>query len=283
MVICMLRVYTYPFRLSRLFVTAVGATTCKKEIIVSIEADDGTTGWGEASPHAQILSVTPGTILATLEVLAPILLGEDPRALTAEGVTTLEIRAGRDPGTDVEALRAVPKAVGSSVVLRIDANESWNRQDAVFALRRMEELDLQSVERPLAARDLEGLAMLRRRTMSPVMADESVFGPGGRAARHPRGGSRLHPHQAHEERWPCQCLSNRRPRLPGPRHGDPWRGGGHHSRRERAEGRAALRDSVFWPEDRGARPRGVGAPVPTYDITKGKEVSVGKQSACNTD
>ncbi len=67
-------------------------------------------------------------------------------------------------------------AVGDSVGLRIDANQGWSREEAVYALDRMDDLDLQFVEQPLAAWDLEGLAIVRRAGIS-VMADESVFTP----------------------------------------------------------------------------------------------------------
>ena len=58
--------------------------------------------------------------------------------------------------------------------LRIDANAAWSAADAVRVLRRVERLDLELVEQPVARGDLDGLRWVRERVGIPVFADESV-------------------------------------------------------------------------------------------------------------
>ena len=69
--------------------------------------------------------------------------------------------------------------VGKDVKLRIDANQAWNAKQAVRILDQMQEkgLDIEFVEQPVPAADLEGMLYVTRHASVPVLADESVFSP----------------------------------------------------------------------------------------------------------
>jgi len=75
-------VFLFRFQLEKPFRIALGATTEKTEIIVALYDNHGRVGWGEASPSALILGCTPDSVLATLDLLIPAVLGEDPRRLS---------------------------------------------------------------------------------------------------------------------------------------------------------------------------------------------------------
>ena len=86
---------------------------------------------------------------------------------------------GVDAELDVARLAAVREAVGKDVKLRIDANQAWNAKQAVRILDQMQEkgLDIEFVEQPVPAADLEGMQYVTRHASVPVLADESVFSP----------------------------------------------------------------------------------------------------------
>jgi len=73
---------------------------------------------------------------------------------------------------------AVRAAVGDRLALRVDFNESLNRGEAATFIRRLEPYRLTLVEQPVPRDDIEGLAAIRREIPIPLMADESVTGPG---------------------------------------------------------------------------------------------------------
>jgi L-alanine-DL-glutamate epimerase-like enolase superfamily enzyme len=73
---------------------------------------------------------------------------------------------------DVESLRRVRSRYRG--VIRVDANAAWSAADAVRVLRQIEPLEIELVEQPVAARDLDGLRWVRERVGIPVFADESV-------------------------------------------------------------------------------------------------------------
>jgi L-alanine-DL-glutamate epimerase-like enolase superfamily enzyme len=73
---------------------------------------------------------------------------------------------------DVDAVRAVREVYGG--VIRIDANEGWNVDEAKSRLAALEELDIELCEQPVVASDLAGLAEVASATTIPVLADEAV-------------------------------------------------------------------------------------------------------------
>jgi o-succinylbenzoate synthase len=100
------------------------------------------------------------------------------RQRVAEGFTTLKLKVGTDASTDVARVRAVREAAGPDVAIRLDANQGWSREEAVDVIRALEDagLDVEFVEQPVVADDVEGLAWVRTRVGLPVMADESCYG-----------------------------------------------------------------------------------------------------------
>lgn len=115
----------------------------------------------------------------TISVNDPETMAEDALKAIARGYDCLKMKVGVDPTLDVLRLKAVREAVGQNVVIRIDANQAWTPKQAVRILNQMQEqgLDIELVEQPVKAHDLEGLKYVTERSFVPVLADESVFSP----------------------------------------------------------------------------------------------------------
>ena len=115
----------------------------------------------------------------TISVNPPEEMARDARTAIQRGYDCLKVKVGIDPELDVARLAAVREAVGKDVKLRIDANQAWNAKQAVRILDQMQEkgLDIEFVEQPVPAADLEGMQYVTRHAGVPVLADESVFSP----------------------------------------------------------------------------------------------------------
>ena len=102
-----------------------------------------------------------------------------PAPPSQRGYDCLKVKVGIDPELDVARLAAVREAVGKDVCIRIDANQAWNAKQAVRILNQMQDkgLDIEFVEQPVPAADLEGMQYVTRHADVPVLADESVFSP----------------------------------------------------------------------------------------------------------
>ena len=106
--------------------------------------------------------------------LAPL---DDMRSQTTEalnaGYTILKVKLGTD--RDVAILEAL-REEAPSCRLRVDANAAWSRTQARWMLPVLAAHDVELLEQPPVAGDLEGHAELRRRSPLPLVADESLTG-----------------------------------------------------------------------------------------------------------
>lgn len=82
----------------------------------------------------------------------------------------LKVKLGTD--RDEEIIRAIREVTDRPI--RVDANAAWTPKEAVEKLGALEPLDLELVEQPAAAEDLEGLRYIRDRVKVPIIVDESV-------------------------------------------------------------------------------------------------------------
>ncbi|MEO8671914.1 MAG: dipeptide epimerase [Tahibacter sp.] len=103
----------------------------------------------------------------------------DSMAAVARGFESLKIKVGKDVGVDIERVKAIYAAVEGRALLRLDANQGWTAKQAVYALQSLENagVKLELVEQPVKAQDLDGMKYVTERVHTPIMADESVFGP----------------------------------------------------------------------------------------------------------
>jgi L-alanine-DL-glutamate epimerase-like enolase superfamily enzyme len=103
----------------------------------------------------------------------------DSIAACDRGFDSLKIKVGKDIGVDIERVKAIYAAVEGRALLRLDANQGWTAKQAVYALQNLEDagVRLELVEQPVKAQDLDGMKYVTERVHTPIMADESVFGP----------------------------------------------------------------------------------------------------------
>jgi L-alanine-DL-glutamate epimerase-like enolase superfamily enzyme len=242
------RVEAFPIRAPRAhrFEAARATLTHSDFAIVTIETDEGITGYGEISSALFYYRLGPSHAYDVNAYLGPALMGLDPLTVPAlvdrmdqvlsggrqaksgiemalwdiagktadlpvyrllggkardavplnwtigfrqpeesaeeaawyvkhHGVRSVRLKIGR-PGTiDAEACAAVRARLGPEFTIRADANEYYRYpKDAIRAIRRLEEFDLQWVEQPLAADDLAGHAEVRTAVSMRIGLDESI-------------------------------------------------------------------------------------------------------------
>jgi L-alanine-DL-glutamate epimerase-like enolase superfamily enzyme len=104
---------------------------------------------------------------------------EDTMAAIDLGFETLKIKVGKDPALDIERIKAIYAAVNERALIRLDANQGWTPKQTVSVLSALEEsgVQLELVEQPVKGDDIEGMKYVTERIHTPVMADESSFGP----------------------------------------------------------------------------------------------------------
>lgn len=103
----------------------------------------------------------------------------DSLAAVQEGYRVLKVKVGKEGMADIPRIAAIREAVGPDIRIRVDANQGWNVKDSIRIITAMEDkgLDIDLVEQPVAARDIDGMAKITQAVYTPILADESVFSP----------------------------------------------------------------------------------------------------------
>ena len=91
------------------------------------------------------------------------------------GFRTIKLKVGyQEAAEDLRRVSAVREAVGDAVKIRLDANGAWTPVWAVDVFKRWSRLNIECIEQPVGADDLDGLAWVRERSPIAIAADESV-------------------------------------------------------------------------------------------------------------
>lgn len=82
---------------------------------------------------------------------------------SAEGISKVKMKIGRDPAADLERVRAAREAIGRDDELFVDANGAFSRKSALAFAGAVADLGVTWFEEPVSSDDLEGLRLLRDR------------------------------------------------------------------------------------------------------------------------
>jgi L-Ala-D/L-Glu epimerase len=88
----------------------------------------------------------------------------------ARSYPILKVKVGTPD--DRRVLELIRKAAPDTVI-RVDANTAWTAKQALALLPMLEEFDIELIEQPFRADDLDAFRLLRERSAIPVVADES--------------------------------------------------------------------------------------------------------------
>ena len=113
-------------------------------------------------------------MMRILALKSPEETAEQAVGLVEEGYKFLKIKVDGEIDRDVARVREVRKAVGDDIGLIVDANMSYTVKQAIRAINRMAEYDLEIAEQPVPAFDFNGLEEVTRAVPVAVEADESA-------------------------------------------------------------------------------------------------------------
>jgi o-succinylbenzoate synthase len=115
----------------------------------------------------------------TVSVNSPEEMAYDAADFKKRGYSTLKTKVGLDSELDIIRVKKIREAVGNDIKLRLDANQGWNAKEAVRTIRKLEDMgmNIELVEQPVKAHDIDGLKYVTDNVGTPIMADESLFLP----------------------------------------------------------------------------------------------------------
>jgi L-alanine-DL-glutamate epimerase-like enolase superfamily enzyme len=134
--------------------------------------------WGKrlGQPLYRLFGLNPSKLPQTSFTIAMDQAEVMAQRASESGYPIIKVKLGGS-AEDEGLVAAIRKA--TSAKLRVDANAGWTREQALELIPRLAEYDLEFVEQPLAADDLEGYFWLKeklrlQKVSLPIFADESA-------------------------------------------------------------------------------------------------------------
>ncbi len=94
-----------------------------------------------------------------------------------QGFRILKIKLGKSLTADLERLRRIREHVGRQVALRVDINQGYSIGEFTTFIQQTQALDLEFIEQPLGAADVDGMQRFSAQVRRHTAADESLITP----------------------------------------------------------------------------------------------------------
>lgn len=100
---------------------------------------------------------------------------EKAKQFEEHGANILKVKIGKNAYEDVEKISQIRQAVNATTIIRVDANQGWEYEDAMFALQSLDQFDIQFCEQPMRTWYDDYLPELVHNAAVDIMADESCY------------------------------------------------------------------------------------------------------------
>ncbi len=111
----------------------------------------------------------------TIGIASPDVMAAKALTFKESGARILKVKLGKNAIEDVERIKMIRETIGDELKIRIDANQGWGFDDAVFALQAMGKYDIEFCEQPMRTWYDDRLPELMKLSPVKIMADESVY------------------------------------------------------------------------------------------------------------
>ncbi len=93
-----------------------------------------------------------------------------------EGYSCIKLKIGAlDFDTEFEMIKSLRK-ISDNLVIRLDANGSFDVSDVLFKLKKINKLAIHSIEQPIMPNQLEAMELICRKSDIPIALDEELIG-----------------------------------------------------------------------------------------------------------
>jgi L-alanine-DL-glutamate epimerase-like enolase superfamily enzyme len=111
----------------------------------------------------------------TIGIGAPQVMAEKAIAFKLSGAKILKVKLGKGAVEDVERIKQIRHAVGHDMKIRVDANQGWSFDAALYALQSLGAYDIEFCEQPMRTWHDDRLPELMQLSPVKIMGDESVY------------------------------------------------------------------------------------------------------------
>ncbi|MGE7623746.1 mandelate racemase/muconate lactonizing enzyme family protein [Viridibacillus sp. NPDC096237] len=116
-------------------------------------------------------------ITHVLSIGTPEKMANEAQERVEQGYRSFKMKVGTEVMKDVERIQAVRDCVGFDIAIRVDVNQGWkNSATTLRGLRALRDVDLDWLEQPVVADDIDAMVEIKCKTDIPLMIDEGLHG-----------------------------------------------------------------------------------------------------------
>ncbi|TCJ05814.1 mandelate racemase/muconate lactonizing enzyme family protein [Cytobacillus praedii] len=117
-------------------------------------------------------------ITHVLSIAEPEEMAVEAAEMVEQGYRSFKMKVGTNVSLDVKRIQAVLSRVGKEIAIRVDVNQGWrNSATTLTALNQLQGCNLDWVEQPVVADDIDGMVEIKAKSVFPLMIDEGLKGP----------------------------------------------------------------------------------------------------------
>ena len=87
----------------------------------------------------------------------------------------MKMKVGLGPKEDLKLVSAVREAIGNNFKLMVDANHAYNKNDALYVGKGLDEMEIYWFEEPVAPEDYDGYKELKEKLKTNIAGGEAEF------------------------------------------------------------------------------------------------------------
>lgn len=114
-------------------------------------------------------------LAALIPLGEPMLMKGLVRSYYKKGYRTFRLKLGKGVQNDVDIVRTVRRALGSSIRLRVDYNQAYSPEMAIKAITAIEPFEIDYAEQPVRIEDYIGMAYVQKNVNTPLLSHEGCF------------------------------------------------------------------------------------------------------------
>ena len=103
------------------------------------------------------------------------LFKKEANQIKEKNFKAMKMKVGLGPKEDLKLVSAVSEAIGDDFKLMVDANHAYNKNDALYVGRGLDEMEIYWFEEPVAPEDYDGYKELKEKLKTNIAGGEAEF------------------------------------------------------------------------------------------------------------
>ena len=103
------------------------------------------------------------------------LFKKEANQIKEKNFNAMKMKVGLGPKEDLKLVSAVREAIGNNFKLMVDANHAYNKNDALYVGKGLDEMEIYWFEEPVAPEDYDGYKELKEKLKTNIAGGEAEF------------------------------------------------------------------------------------------------------------